>query len=60
MTSQPGKGATTIHMILNVSRSKGTQTMKFGRLFSLKKNAENETRRLVSDRRFFFKRFYIR
>ena len=31
MTSQPGKQAIT-HILSNISRSKGNQTMKFGRL----------------------------
>ena len=32
MTSQPGKQTITIHILFNVSRSKGNQTMKFGQL----------------------------
>ena len=32
MTSQPGKQTTTIYILLNISRSKGKQTMKFGQL----------------------------
>ena len=32
MTSQPGKQTITIHMLHNISRSKGSQTMKFGQL----------------------------
>ena len=30
MTSQTGKQTIAIHMFLNISRSKGNQTMKFG------------------------------
>ena len=32
MTSQPGYQAIVIHIFLNISRSKGNQTMKFGEL----------------------------
>ena len=32
MTSQPGKQTVIIHILLNISRSKGNQTMKFGQL----------------------------
>ena len=32
MTSQPGQQAIAIHILLNISRSKGNQTMKFGQL----------------------------
>ena len=32
MTSQPGKQTIGIHILLNISRSKGIQTMKFGQL----------------------------
>ena len=32
MTSQAGKQAIAIHVLPNVSRSKGNQTMKFGQL----------------------------
>ena len=30
MTSESGKQTTKIHILLNISRSKGNQTMKFG------------------------------
>ena len=30
MTSQPGKQTIAIHILLNISRRKGNQTMKFG------------------------------
>ena len=47
MTPQPGKQS-TIHILPNISRSKGNQTMKFGRLikyymknFFLKKHTQN-------------------
>ena len=32
MTSQPGKQTITIHILPNISRSKGNQTIKFGQL----------------------------
>ena len=32
MTSQPGKQIIAIHILLNISRSKGNQTMKFDQL----------------------------
>ena len=32
MTSQPGKETTAIHLLPNILRRKGNQTMKFGQL----------------------------
>ena len=32
MTSEPGYETIVIHVLLNISRSKGNQTMKFGQL----------------------------
>ena len=32
MTSQPGKQTIAIHILLNISRSKGNQAMKFSQL----------------------------
>ena len=32
MTPQPGKQTIAIHILPNISRSKGNQTMKFGQL----------------------------
>ena len=32
MTSQPGKQTIAIHILLNISRSKSNETMKFGQL----------------------------
>ena len=47
------------HILLNISRSKGNQTIKFGQLKlykeSFKSHGENETRRLVPDLFLFFK-----
>ena len=39
MTSQPGKQTIEIHILCNISRSKGNQTMKFGQ--SIKYNTRN-------------------
>ena len=35
MTSQPGKQTIAIHLLLNISRSKGNQTMKLGQFIDL-------------------------
>ena len=50
MTSQPGEQTITIHILSNISQSKGNQTMKFGLVIEynkgnifFKKHAENET-----------------
>ena len=32
MTSQPGQQIIAIHILFNISRSKGNQTVKFGQL----------------------------
>ena len=49
MTSQPGEEAITIHILPNISESKGNQKIKFGPLieydkrnFFLQKSSENE------------------
>ena len=39
MTLQPGKLIVAIHILLNISRSKGNQTVKFGQL--IKYNMRN-------------------
>ena len=39
MTSQPGQQTIAIHMLPNISRSKGNQKMKFGQL--IKYNMKN-------------------
>ena len=56
LTSQAGLQTVTMHMLPNISQSKGNQTMKFGQLiditkeiFSFKNYAENEAGRLVLD-----------
>ena len=46
MTSQPGKQTITIHILLNMSRNKGNQTMKFGQLIGYNmKNIFQKSRR---------------
>ena len=54
MTSQPGLQTIAIHILPNISQSKGNQTMKFGQLIEynkrnifLQKLWKNEARRLV-------------
>ena len=57
MTSQPGLQTIAIHMLSNISQSKGKLTMKFDQLikynktniFFFKNRAENETMGLVQD-----------
>ena len=38
MTSQSGQQTSTIHILPNISRSKGDQTMKFGQLIEYNKS----------------------
>ena len=38
MTSQPGLQTIAIHILPNISQSKGNQMMKFGQLIEYKKN----------------------
>ena len=54
MTSQPGEQTIAIHILPNISQSKGNQAMKFGQLieynqkiFFFKIHAQNETERLL-------------
>ena len=56
MTSQRGYEAIAIHILANVSRSKGNQTMKFGQLIErnmrtifLKNHSENVVKKLFPD-----------
>ena len=63
MTSQHGSQTTAIHILPNISQSKGNQTMKFGQLIEyIKRNiffknyAENEASRLVPDLFLFFEK----
>ena len=67
MTSQSGLQTIAIHILPNISQSKGNQTMKFGQLieynkkiFFSKNYAENETRKLVPDLFSFFKKLNMR
>ena len=60
MTSQPGLETIT-HILLNISRRKDNQAMKFGQLeeynrrnFSLRTQVENVTERLVSNLFLYF------
>ena len=56
MTSQPGQKTIAIHILLNISRSKGNQTMKFiqlivynTRIFLIKNHAQNVVEKLFKD-----------
>ena len=50
MTSQPGKQIIAIHILSNISRSKGNQTMTFGQLIEY----NNRTIKI-----FFFKNYAL-
>ena len=41
MTSQPGLQTIAIHILSNISQSKGTQTMKIGQLIEYNKNFDS-------------------
>ena len=55
ISSEPSLQTIAIYILLNISKSKGNQTMKLGQLieynkrFFFKNCAENEARRLVPD-----------
>ena len=56
MTLQPGKQAIAIHILPNISRSKGNRTMKFGQfieynveIFFLKNHTQRLVEKLVTD-----------
>ena len=56
MTSQPGWQTIVIKILLNISKSKSNQTMKFGQLlecnmrnFFLKSHTQNVVEKLVPD-----------
>ena len=56
MTSQPGKQTISIHILTNMSRTKGNHTMKFGQLiehkmstFFLKNHTQNVVEILFPD-----------
>ena len=63
MVLQPHEQTITIHIVPNISRGKGNQTMAFGRVIEysernifLKNHAENEAGRLAPDLFFSFKK----
>ena len=63
MASQPGLQTISIHILPNISQSKGNQTMKFGQLIEYNKRnnflpnyLENEIRRLFPDLFLFFEK----
>ena len=65
--SQPGLQTIAIHILPNISQSKGNQTMKFGQLieykgeiFFFKNYAENEAGRLVPGLFLFSKKLNMR
>ena len=56
MTSQPGKQTIAIHILPNISRSKGNQTVKFGQLLEyvminifLKNHTQNVVEKQLPD-----------
>ena len=51
MTSQPGKQAILIHILPEISRSEGNQTMKFGQLNHTQNVVEKRFPRLFSKKR---------
>ena len=63
MTSQPGLQTIAIHILSNISQSKGNQAMKFGQLINItreiiffKNYVENEAGILVPDLFSFYKK----
>ena len=63
MMSQPGLQTIAIHLLPNISQSKGNQTMRFDHLIEynkrnifLKNYVENEARTLVPDLFLFFQK----
>ena len=63
MPSQPGQQKFTTDILPDISRSKGNQTMKLGRLIEynkmnifFKSHAENEAERLLKDLFLFFEK----
>ena len=63
MTSQPGLQTIAIHILPNISQSKGNQTMKFGQLIEYNKRniffknyAENQAGRLAPGLFLFLKK----
>ena len=62
MASQSGQQTIAIHILSNISRSKGNQTMKSGQVIEenkadfFKNHRENEPGKLVPDLSLFFKK----
>ena len=63
MTPQSGSKTITIHILFNISRSKGKETLKVDELIEHNKrniflllSSENETGRLIPELFFFFKK----
>ena len=62
MTSQNGSQVTTVHLLPNMSQSKGNETMKFSQLIDKNRNIfknhkKSDSGRLVPDLFLFLKRF---
>ena len=49
MTSQPGKQTIAIHIMPNISRGKGNQTMKFGKIFFWKNHRQDMLENIFPD-----------
>ena len=49
MTSQPGKQTIAIHIMPNISRGKGNQTMKFGKTFFWKNHRQDMLENIFPD-----------
>ena len=67
MTLQLGLQTITIHILANISRSKGNQAIKSGQVkecnnknIFFKNHVENETGRRVPDLFLFFKKAYMK
>ena len=67
MTSQPGQETITMHILPNISRSKGNQTMKFGQIlennkinFFFRNHAKHEPEKLVRHPFCVLKKLYVR
>ena len=57
MTSQPGQRTIAIHILPNISRSKGNQTMKFGQLVEYQMRnifSKNHTQNVVENSQTLF------
>ena len=68
LTSQTGQQMTTIHVLRNISGSKGNQAMRFEQLircsmrniFFFKNHAENVVGRIAPDLLLFLEKLYLR